>query len=160
MHYRFIKFLISRLVGTIVDTAVLWILTHYLFFSYVGQYIVSPSISFEMAMLHNYFVSYFWIWNGHIQVKCCRDFFTRLIPYNLSVVVGFLIKMGFLLLFERIFSWDVIYCNLAALVISGVANFYLSELYVFRKHPPIPVSDDYVFAEAEEEEEEVELTQK
>lgn len=42
-------------------------------------------------------------------------------------------KMGFLLLFEVIFGWDVVYCNLAALCISGIINFSMGEWVIFRK---------------------------
>jgi putative flippase GtrA len=85
-------------------------------------------------MFHNYVISYFWIWNKHIPIKVARDFFTRLVPYNISTLFGFAIKMSLLLLFESLFRWDVIYCNIAALLISGVVNFFLSELIVFKKY--------------------------
>jgi putative flippase GtrA len=45
--------------------------------------------------------------------------------------------MAFLLLFERLFGWDVIYCNLIALLISGIFNYALAEFIVFKKRPPI-----------------------
>lgn len=135
MPVRFLKFFISRLLGTLVDTLILLALTRLVFFSYVGQYIVAPAISFEITMLHNYALSYFFIWNKAIPAFTARDFFMRLIPYNVSVVFGFLIKLFFLLLFERLFRWDVIYCNLAALLISGFFNFFLSEKLVFNKSP-------------------------
>jgi putative flippase GtrA len=135
MPVRFLKFFLSRLLGTLVDTLILWILTRLVFFSYVGQYIIAPGISFEITMLHNYALSYFFIWNKSIPVPGARDFFIRLISYNISVIFGFLIKLFFLLLFERIFGWDVIYCNLAALFFSGFVNFFLSEKLVFRKSP-------------------------
>jgi putative flippase GtrA len=53
--------------------------------------------------------------------------------FNLSSVAGFLIKMLFLLLFERIFGWDVVWCNLTALLISGLFNYFLTDVWVFRK---------------------------
>jgi putative hemolysin len=46
--------------------------------------------------------------------------------------------MLFLLLFERWFGWSVVICNLLALCISGVLNFFLSEAVVFRKVAPRP----------------------
>lgn len=135
MPVRFLKFFISRLLGTLIDTLILLALTRLVFFSYVGQYIVATAISFEITMLYNYALSYFFIWNKSLPAFTARDFFLRLIPYNISVIFGFLIKLFFLLLFERIFRWDVIYCNLAALFISGFFNFFLSEKLVFSKSP-------------------------
>ena len=45
----------------------------------------------------------------------------------------FLLKMGFLLLFELLFGWHVVICNLAALCISGIVNFSMGEWVIFRK---------------------------
>jgi putative flippase GtrA len=145
---RYIGFVASRLLGTFVDTLFLWIFSRFVFSTYAGIYIAAPVISFEIAMLCNYIISYFWIWNKRISVKTSKTFFTRLALFNASCVVGFLIKMGFLILFERLFQWDVIYCNLMALVISGLANFALADLLVFRHKPikkrtSIPCDENY-----------------
>jgi putative flippase GtrA len=57
--------------------------------------------------------------------------------------LGFIVKMAFLLLFEKLYGWDVIFCNLAALLISGIVNFVLAEFVVFKKRPSIiePVNE-------------------
>ena len=41
--------------------------------------------------------------------------------------------MTFLLLFERIFGWNVVVCNLAALSLSGVLNFAMGEWVIFKR---------------------------
>ena len=146
MSVRFLKFIVSRLLGTLADTAILLILTRLVFFSYVGQYVIAPAISFEVAMFQNYTLSYFYIWNKNIPRPAVRDFFIRLIPYNISAIFGFFVKMFFLLLFERIFRWDVVYCNIGALFLSGFMNFFLSEKVVFSKHPGIFSINGYVFS--------------
>lgn len=143
MSVRFFKFVLSRLFGTLVDTFILWILTRYIFFSYTGQYLISPAISFEIAMFNNYIISYFWIWSKEIPAKNSRDFYIRLLPYNISALFGFFIKMCFLLLFERLFGWDVILCNVIALLISGLVNFFLAERIVFKNHNCLDECDDY-----------------
>lgn len=142
MSVRFYKFVLSRLIGTLVDTFILWILTRYIFFSYTGQYLISPAISFEVAMFNNYLISYFWIWSKKIPAKNSKDFFTRLVTYNISALFGFFIKMCFLLLFERLFGWDVIYCNILALFISGFVNFFLADRIVFKNHNYIDQEDN------------------
>jgi len=139
MHSRFFKFFVSRLIGTLVDTFILWILSSFVFSTYIGRYIIAPALSFEVAMFNNYVISYVWIWHQNIAEKTARDFWRRLLKYNLSTLVGFGIKMGFLLIFERIFRWDVVYCNIAALLISGFANFILAEYLVFRKPSLAPL---------------------
>ena len=46
--------------------------------------------------------------------------------------------MGFLLLFEHLFSWHVVVCNLLALCISGLFNYFFADLWVFGKKKPRP----------------------
>jgi putative flippase GtrA len=139
MSDRFVKFVVSRLLGTLVDTLVLWIITRFFLFSYVGQYLIAPAISFEVAMFHNFVLSYFFIWNKNIQLKIPSDFFKRLIAYNISALLGFFIKMGVLILLERLFGWDVLICNVLALLVSGIANFFMAERVIFRKKKQLPV---------------------
>lgn len=133
MLLQYLQFLLTRLLGTGVDTFVLWLCSNYLFTSYWGSYILSPIVSFEFAVMNNFLWSYYWIWSSRIENKGCLSFWKHFLNFNISAVAGFLIKMLFLLLFEYIFGWNVVWCNLAALLISGFFNFFLSELWVFRK---------------------------
>ena len=41
--------------------------------------------------------------------------------------------MGILLLLQKMFGWNVLICNLAALCVSGGLNFALNEWVVFGK---------------------------
>lgn len=133
MLIQYLQFLLTRLLGTGIDTFVLWVCSNYLFTSYWGSYILSPVISFEFAVMNNFLWSYYWIWSSRIENKGCLSFWKHFFNFNLSSVAGFLVKMLFLLLFESIFGWDVVWCNLAALLISGFFNFFLSDFWVFRK---------------------------
>ena len=133
MLIKYLKFLLTRLFGTGVDTLVLWGCSNYLFTSYWGSYILSPIISFECAVISNFLWSYYWIWNNRVENSCKSYLGTYFFNFNLSAVGGFLIKMLFLLLFESIFGWDVVWCNLIALLISGFFNYFLTDLWVFRK---------------------------
>lgn len=130
---RYIEFVVSRLFGTGVDTLVLWICSTFVFHTYWGQYVVSPVISFEFAVMSNFLCSYCWIWKSRINNRCAGDFCRRFIVFNLSSAIGFVVKMLFLLLFERIFGWSVVWCNLAALLISGLFNYFMAETVVFGK---------------------------
>lgn len=127
------EFVLSRLLGTGVDTFVLWVCSYYLFDSYIGDYILSPFISFEFAVMSNYLCSYFWIWRTRIERKSWSNFWSRFFIFNLSSVAGFVVKMLFLLIFQKIFGWNVVFCNWAALFISGVLNYFLADSMVFRK---------------------------
>lgn len=148
MLRKIISFIIANFFGTIVDTAVLWICSHFLFESYTGVYIISPVISFECAVTTNFLCSYFYIWRGRVNREKSKSFLRYYWKYNLSCTGGFLIKMGFLLLTERVFRTigipdpiiifginvpDVVICNLIALCFSGVFNFAMGEWVIFRK---------------------------
>ena len=117
--------------GTGVDTLVLWVCSDYLFTSYWVSYVLSPVISFEFAVMSNFLWSYYWIWSSRIENKCNVVFWKRFLAFNISSGGGFLIKMLFLVLFEQIFGWDVVWCNLTALLISGVFNYILTDFWVF-----------------------------
>lgn len=131
--WRYIKFASSTLVGTAVDMLVLWVCAHYLLDgSYWREYILSPFISFECAVLANFLVAYYGVWRDRISERSKRSFGRHYLGYNLSCTSTFLVKMAMLLLFERIFGWDVLICNVAALCVSGLLNFFLNEKVVFR----------------------------
>lgn len=129
----------SRAIGTAVDTLVLWFLTRLVLPSgYWTTYILGPCISFEIAVMSNFLCSYYWIWESRVTTKSRRSFWRHFAGFNLSSLVGFVVKMLFLLLFERLFGWSVVVCNLAALCISGILNYLLSDSLVFRRPMPKP----------------------
>lgn len=138
---KYAGFVISRSLGTVVDTAVLWLCSEYLFSGYWGEYIISPAISFEVAVFTNFICSYYWIWRKRITTRTRRSFWRHFYGFNISSILGFLAKMVFLLLFEKIFGWDVVICNLAALTISGILNYFLAEDVVFREVRPRPENE-------------------
>ena len=52
---RFAEYFSASLLGTIVDTLVLWLCSHFLFNgNYFGRNILSPVISFECAVMVNF----------------------------------------------------------------------------------------------------------
>lgn len=136
-HYisRISKFVVSNAAGTVVDTIVLWLCATHLFqsYGYLGEYMISPLISFEFAVLTNYLCSWNFIWRDRSRQYRKASFARKYILYNLSSSATFLAKMSILLLLERLFGWDVVICNLAALCISGCINFAIGEWVIFRR---------------------------
>ena len=130
---KFPKFALSGGLGTVVDTAVLWLLSHFIFRKYAGDYLIAPVISFECAVFTNYCTAFFFVWRDRVSQRTLRRFFGKYIYYNLSASGVFLIKMCFLLLLERLFGWSVVICNLAALCISGLINFSMNEWVIFKR---------------------------
>ena len=134
---RYIKFAGTSVVGSIVDTLVLWLLSDLVFSKgYWGEYIISPMISFQCAVAVNYMISYFYVWNDrtrkHPDVSVRR--FLRLYgAYNLSNSAVFLFRLLILLLVERFSGWDVVICNLVAMCFSGIINFAIDNMLIFKK---------------------------
>ena len=134
---RYAKFAGTSVVGSIVDTLVLWVLSDLIFTrGYWGEYIISPLISFQCAVAVNYMISYFYVWKDRTRKRSdasVRRFFRLYGAYNLSSSVVFLFRLGVLLLIERFFGWDVVICNLVAMCFSGIINFIINNLLIFKK---------------------------
>lgn len=132
---RYLKSVGSNSVGTVVDTLVLWLLSDYAFDEgWWGEYVVSPVLSFQSAVLVNFTISYFYVWKDRIPPTGGMRTFLRLYAaYNLSCTTVFLLRMGILLLIERFSGWDVVLCNLTAMCVTGLVNFLLSDNVIFRK---------------------------
>ena len=128
---RFLKYSGTSLAGTLVDTFVLWILSDLVFTKgYWGEYVVSPAISFQCSVITNFLISYFYVWKDR---KKSRNPFLTFLYYDLSCTAVFLLRLGFLLLVERIFGWDVVICNLVAMCVTGIINFVMNNQVIFRK---------------------------
>lgn len=138
---RYAKFAGTSVVGSIVDTLVLWLLSDLIFTrGYWGEYIISPLISFQCAVAVNYMISYFYVWKDRTRKRSdasVRRFFRLYGAYNLSSSVVFLFRLGALLLIERFFGWDVVICNLVAMCFSGIINFAINNRLIFKKKKTI-----------------------
>ena len=150
---KWVDFVVSRALGTVVDTAVLWAVGWALKvmaeahpasgfwsgFQYWGEYWIGPAISFEVATFANFLMSYYWIWKNRISNRSsAKSFWRHFGGFNVSCIFGFLVKMVFLVLFEKLFGWDAWLCNLLAVCISGILNYFLAEVFVFRKKTERP----------------------
>ena len=131
---RYFKFMLSTLGGTTVDCAIMWILAEVLFAeSELVALFVAPTISFECAVLANYTLAYFFVWKDRVGESSVRGFWLRFLPYNLSCIAAFLIKMVPFVIIRHFAGLNVVICNLLALIFSGIFNFVMNEWVIFRK---------------------------
>ena len=133
---RYLKFMGTRVVGTIVDTLVLWLLSDFVFTKgYWGEYVISPVISFQCALTANFLISYFYVWKDRTAVSgaSTKRFFKLYFAYNLSGSAVFLLRLGALLIIEKFTGWDVVICNLLAMCVSGVLNFTINNMFIFKR---------------------------
>lgn len=135
---KLVLFSTSSLLGTIVDMLVLWICSHYILRAgYVNEYIISPSISFEMACLANFTIAYFVIWKDRVSHFSTKSYWKHFAAYNTTSFSAFLVKLMFMQAIHFIFpGMNVLICNLLALCVSGGVNFALNEWVIFRKKKP------------------------
>ena len=131
--HRIPKFVAGNLLGTLVDTLVLWVFSHLVFHRYVGKVIISPVISFECAVFVNFLMAYYVTWNDRVSQPTARSFFRHYGAYNASCTGTFLVKMGLLMLIQWLTKWEVVICNLLALCVSGCVNFSMNEFVIFKK---------------------------
>ena len=118
---RYVKFMGTSVIGTVVDTLVLWLLSDFIFTEgYWGEYVISPVISFHRTLTDT--------------DRSFKRAFRLYLTYNLSASAVFLLRLGVLLLIERFTGLDVVVCNLIALCISGILNFSIYNLFVFKKN--------------------------
>ena len=127
---RLAKHTLFSLLGTATDTLVLWFLSSLVFKSYVGEYIISPIISFECATLVNFLSSSKLVWKDRMKGLSLGSYFKHFLGFNAAGV--FLLKMALLLGLERLSGWDVVWCNLIAVTICGFINFFMNEKVIFR----------------------------
>ena len=129
---RYVKYAGTSAFGTLVDTFVLWMLSDHVFTDgFWGEYIVSPVISFQCAVAVNYVISYFFVWKDRTRDRpdaSVGRFFRLYLKYNLTNSTVFLLRLGLLLLVERLTGWDVVVCNLTAMLFSGILNFIIDNL--------------------------------
>ena len=131
---RYLKFMLSTLAGTAVDCAVMWLLAEKLFTeNEMAQLFIAPSVSFECAVFTNYLLAYFFVWKDRVKDLSLRNFFLRFFPYNVSCIAAFLIKMIPFVLIRHFAGLNVVACNLLALAVSGLFNFFMNEWVIFRK---------------------------
>ena len=131
---RYIKFMLSTLGGTAVDCLVMWLLAEVIFAqSDVVGLFVAPTVSFECAVFTNYTLACFFVWKDRVGERSARGFWTRFLPYNVSCIAAFLIKMVPFILIRHFAGLNVVLCNLIALCLSGIFNFVMNEWVIFRK---------------------------
>lgn len=134
---RYLKFISTSAIGTLVDTLVLWLLSDLVFKDgYWKVFIVSPIISFQCAVAVNFILSYFYIWRDRTREWSDAQKLGSIklfLAYDLTSSAVFLLRLGAMLLIEKFTGWDVVICNLLAMCVSGILNFTIENLLIFRK---------------------------
>jgi len=129
--FRLYKFSLSSASGLVVDTAVLFVLSRFIFKSEFLIYFIAPVISFEFAVFNNFNISYYWVWKD--RKGATSSYFKTLLNYHLISITAFVVKMTVLILTMQLFHFDVILCNFIGLCFGFFVNFLGGDKFVFKR---------------------------
>lgn len=134
---RLAKHTLYSLVGTATNTLVLWICSAFLLNkNYVLINVVSPIISFECSNIVNFIISSKLVFKDRTEGLKFSSFFKRFLAYNASYTTTFFLNMALLLLIQVTTKWNVVWCNLIALCITGFVNFVVNDQLIFKNKQP------------------------
>ena len=138
--FRFVFFTATRTLGTLVDCGVVWLLTGFVFENYFLANVLAPTISFELAVFVNFLTGTYWVFNKRIDNTQKGSVIKRFLKFNLSAVMGFCIKIVVLNLLIWAFGWSgetigwhTTLCNFLALMVAGLFNYFIADLWVFKR---------------------------
>lgn len=140
---KFIMFMLTSSLGTVVDLGVHWFLSARFFQdSYLWTLWIAPLISFELAVLTNFITAYQFVWRERISRRSTRSFWRHFAAYNATSTGTFLIKLLLMQGIHFVFvslgwlqgaSYEPVVCNMLATCVTGTMNFYMSEFVIFKK---------------------------
>jgi len=140
---KFIMFSLTSAAGTVVDLGLHWVLAKFVFYGhYWGSYWIAPFISFEAAVVVNFFIAFYFVWRERITYHGPRAFWRHFAAYNAVGFGAFVIKFAAMQVFHFLFVWlhlsmdasiEPVLCNLLGLCFSGAFNFVMNEFVIFNK---------------------------
>lgn len=122
---EFLKFAFVGLIGTLINIAILYLLTEK-----IGvYYMFSAIISFIVAMSSNFFLNKIWTFEEKIGFKIGGKY----IKFALVSVTALLVNLFFLYVFTEV--WDIyyIFSQVLAIGVALIINFIGNKIWTFRK---------------------------
>jgi len=125
---RFLKFAVVGGVGVIVNTALLYLLTTYVF----GEplYLLSAAISLEASILNNFLLNEYWTFRDR---AFAGGFGLRLVKFHGSRILGSAANLVVLYLLTEVFGVYYIVSNLVGVLVGMVVNYLTSFFWVWYK---------------------------
>lgn len=120
---RWLKFNAVGLLGIVVQLAALQLFAGLLHWNYL----VATAAAVETAVLHNFCWHVTWTWRGESQAIA-----GRLLRFHLgNGLVSIAANVGLMSLFSGILGFPLMPANLLCIGIAALANFAVSEWWVF-----------------------------
>lgn len=141
MLLRWLKFNTVGLIGVGVQLAALAVYSGLLHM----HYLTATAMAVETAVLHNYAWHELWTWRDRRSARDgWRAIAWRLLRFHLgNGLVSILSNLVLMRFFVGSWGMKVMPANLLSIAITAVANFLISEFFVFRRatHRGAPVRD-------------------
>ena len=135
MIRRWLKFNTVGAIGVVVQLAVLAILNGPLGM----QYLVATALAVEIAVLHNFVWHERWTWREHTGSGSA---FARLVRFNLTTgALSILSNVFWMRVFAGQMHLKPLEANILSIAVMSLANFLLSEWFVFRPMLTRPEAD-------------------
>jgi putative flippase GtrA len=123
---RWLKFNAVGAIGIVVQLAMLAVLKSLLHV----EYLWATALAVEAAVLHNFLWHERWTWKGRVAEK---GMLLRLVRFNLTTgAVSILANLVFMRLLVGQLHMQYLVANLLSIAATSLANFLLSEWFVFR----------------------------
>jgi len=122
---RVLKFVLTGLLGVLVNLGVLYALTEY-----AGlYYIVSAVIAIEIAILHNFLWNNYWTWRYR---KKEQGFVKRLLSFNTVALAGMVINIAALWFFTEIIGLWYLLSQAIGIAIGALLNYFWNDMWTFK----------------------------
>lgn len=125
-NYRILKFMLVGTSGVLVNEGVLWLLHYWLG---VPVAFASP-VAIELSILNNFTLNSLITFRGE---RVAGGMLVRLAKYHLSTAIGALVNYVTLLSLVHLFGVEPLAANLVGIVLGFLANYTLSEHYVWKR---------------------------
>jgi putative flippase GtrA len=127
---HWLKFNAVGAIGIVVQLAALAILKGLLHM----EYLAATAVAVEIAVLHNFMWHERWTWADRVAAKGeVRLLWVRLVRFNLSTgVVSIAANLLFMRLLVGQLHVQYLAANILSIAAASLANFLLSDLFVFR----------------------------
>ena len=123
---RWLKFNTVGAIGIVVQLAALAVLKGLLHV----EYLWATALAVEIAVLHNFVWHERWTWKGRVGKK---GVLMRLVRFNLTTgAMSILANLIFMRLLVGQLHMQYLVANLLSIAATSIANFLLSEWFVFR----------------------------
>ncbi|MFX1396065.1 MAG: GtrA family protein [Promethearchaeota archaeon] len=123
--YQFIKSGIIGSIGAVINLLVLYVLTEYLYV----YYLISETIAFIVASIHNYFLNKIWTFKEAIKDRIVSKYIQFLIINIIGLMINLLVLF---ILVEHFHFWYII-AEIGATLCAFAFNFLGNKFWTFQE---------------------------